>query len=87
MQFTSRTIPALGDVHRTELFYTNDDGTYMVKLHDKQADDFRGLEGLSREKRVDRILELFRESRIQLEDKRATCRPSRRESRRITFGT
>ena len=45
MQFTSRTIPALGDVHRTELFYTNDHGTYMVKLHDKQADDFRASRG------------------------------------------
>ena len=37
MQFTSKTIPALGDVHRTELFYTNDDGTYMIKMH-KRAD-------------------------------------------------
>jgi hypothetical protein len=71
MQFTSRTIPALGDVHRTELFYTNDEGTYMIKMHDKKPDDFKGLEGLSREERVDRILELFRESKIKLEDKRA----------------
>ncbi|MBI2485762.1 MAG: hypothetical protein HYW01_02145 [Deltaproteobacteria bacterium] len=71
MQFTSKTIPALGDVHRTELFYTNDDGTYMIKMHDKKPDDFKGLEGLSREERVNRILELFRESKIKLEDKRA----------------
>jgi hypothetical protein len=71
MQFTSKTIPALGDVHRTELFYTNDNGTYMIKMHDKKPDDFKGLEGLSREERVERILELFKESRITLEDKRA----------------
>jgi hypothetical protein len=71
MQFTSKTIPALGDVHRTELFYTNDEGTYMIKMHDKKPDGFMGLEALSREERVDRILELFRESRIKLEDKRA----------------
>src|SRR3972149_7327160 len=55
----------------TELFYTNDEGTYMIKMHDKKPDDFRGLEGLSREERVDRILELFRESKIKIEDKRA----------------
>jgi len=71
MQFTSKTIPALGDVHRTELFYTNDEGTYMIRMQDKKPDDFRGLEGLSREERVDRILELFKESRVKLEDRRA----------------
>src|SRR3972149_4219192 len=37
MQFTSKTIPALGDVHRTELFYTNDEGTYKIKIEDKRA--------------------------------------------------
>ncbi len=71
MQFTSKTIPALGDVHRTELFYTNDEGLYMIKMHDKKAEDFEGLEKMSRAERIDRILELFRESRIKLEDKRA----------------
>ncbi|MGH7807675.1 MAG: hypothetical protein ACRENT_06235, partial [Thermodesulfobacteriota bacterium] len=71
MQFTSKTIPALGDVHRTELFYTNDEGTYMIKMHDKKPDDFKGLEGLSHEQRVDRIIELFKESKIKLEDSRA----------------
>lgn len=71
MQFTSKTIPALGDVHRTEVFYTNDEGTYMIKMHDKKPDNFRGLEGLSREERVDRILELFKESKVKIEDRRA----------------
>jgi hypothetical protein len=71
MQFTSKTIPALGDVHRTELFYTNDEGTYMIKMHDKKPEDFRGLEGLSREKRIDKIVELFRESKVKIHDGRA----------------
>jgi hypothetical protein len=43
----------------------------MIKMHDKKPDDFKGLEGLSREERVERILELFKESKITLEDKRA----------------
>ena len=56
MQFTSKTIPALGDVHRTELFYTNDEGLYMIKMHDKKPDDFEGLEKMTRTQRIDRIL-------------------------------
>jgi len=71
MQFTSKTIPALGDVHRTELFYTNDEGTYMIKMHDKRGEDFKGLEPLSRVERIERILELFKNSKIKLEDNRA----------------
>lgn len=71
MQFTSKTIPALGDVHRTELFYTNDEGLYMIKMHDKRPEDFEGLEKMSRRERTDRMLELFRESRIRLSDGRA----------------
>ena len=71
MQFTSRTIPALAAIHRTELFYTNDDGVYMVKLHDQKADEFEGLEKMSRIERIERILELFRASKIKLEDNRA----------------
>lgn len=76
MQFTSKTIPALGDVHRTELFYTNDEGLYMIKMHDKRPEDFEGLEKMTRRERIDRILELFRESRIRLSDGRADL-PSR----------
>ncbi len=71
MQFTSKTIPALGDVHRTELFYTNDEGLYMVRMHDQRAEDFQGLEKLTRHERVDRMLELFRNSRVKLSDGRA----------------
>lgn len=71
MQFTSKTIPALGDVHRTELFYTNDEGLYMIKMHDQLAHDFEGLEKMTKIQRVDRILQLFRESKIKLQDGRA----------------
>lgn len=71
VQFTSKTIPALGDVHRTELFYTNDEGTYMIKMHDKKPKDFRGLEGMGRTERMEAIVELFRESKVKLHDGRA----------------
>lgn len=70
VQFTSRTLPSLGDIHRTELFYTNDEGTYMLQLADRAPEDFMGLEGMSHEEQVDRILELFRESRVKVNDNR-----------------
>lgn len=71
-QFTSKALPSLGDIHRTELFYTNDEGTYMIRLADQAPGDFKGLEDLSDEERVDKVLELFRESRIEVEDGRAS---------------
>ncbi|MGH7891723.1 MAG: hypothetical protein ACREN0_05585, partial [Thermodesulfobacteriota bacterium] len=62
MQFTSRTIPALGDVHRTELFYTNDEGTYMVQLRDKSPAAMQEFESLGdREK----IVQAFRANTVQ----------------------
>ena len=33
-QWTGRSWPCSCNSHSTELFYTNDDGVYMVKLHD-----------------------------------------------------
>ena len=87
MQFTSKTIPALGDVHRTELFYTNDEGLYMIKMHDRRAEDFEGLEKMSRHERVDRILELFRESKIKLSDGRADLPSKPPGIAAIIFGT
>ena len=62
---------SLGDIHRTELFYTNDDGLYFLKLNDKDAPDLKGIEGLKKEDKIEKILELFRESRIKIHDGRA----------------
>lgn len=87
MQFTSKTIPALGDVHRTELFYTNDEGLYMIKMHDQLAHDFEGLEKMTKIQRVDRILQLFRESKIKLQDGRADLPNQPLASPLITSGT
>ena len=71
VKFMSKTIPSLGDIHRTELFYTNDEGLYLLKLNDKDAPDLKGIEGLKREDKIDKILQLFRESRIKIHDGRA----------------
>ena len=55
VKFMSKTIASLGDIHRTELFYTNDDGLYLVKLHDQLPSDLRGIEGLSKEKKIEKF--------------------------------
>ena len=71
VKFMSKTIPSLGDIHRTELFYTNDDGLYLIKQHDKSPSDLKGMEGLNEEDKIKKILELFEASRIKLHKGRA----------------
>ncbi len=71
VKFTSKTIPSLGDIHRTELFYTNDSGLYLVKQHDKSPSDLKGIEALNKEEKITKILELFEESKIKIHDGRA----------------
>lgn len=73
IQWTGRTWPCACNGHGTELFYTNDYGTYVVKLFDLLPDSaqlqlFQGLEDRGK---LDVILELFRRCRIKLEDGRA----------------
>ena len=71
VKFVSKTIPSLGDIHRTEIFYTNDNGTYMIKQNDKIMNSLGGIKSLKPEKRLDVILQFFDECRIKISDKRA----------------
>lgn len=72
-QWTGRTWPSACNNHGTELFYTNDEGLYHVDVKnmlpkDKELDVFFKM---SREERIQRLLELYRESKVKLEDGRA----------------
>ena len=71
VKFVSKTIPSLGDIHRTELFFTNNDGLFLIKQHDKSPSDLKGIEGLNNEEKIVKILELFKESKIKIHDGRA----------------
>ena len=71
VQFTSRANPSLGDLHRTELFYTNDSGSYMVKLNDVQPEDLVGLEGMDDDKCWESIMSSFDKATVKLESERA----------------
>ncbi|NIP29469.1 MAG: hypothetical protein GTO02_03740, partial [Candidatus Dadabacteria bacterium] len=58
-QWTGRSWPCSCNSHSTELFYTNDEGIYMVRLFDLMPDDTSIFTSLSREKQLDKMLELF----------------------------
>lgn len=72
-QWTGRTWPSACNNHGTELFFTNDDGLYHVDVKNMlpknhELDMFFKMD---REERMGRVLELYRESLVKLEDGRA----------------
>ena len=72
-QWTGRTWPSACNNHGTELFFTNDKGLYHVDVKhmlpkDKELDLFFKM---NREQKMARMLELYRESLVKLEDGRA----------------
>lgn len=71
VQFTSRSNPSLGCLHRSEIFFTNDSGAYMLKLHDAQPEDFVGLEGMDQEQAWDTIIKGYDKYLVKLEPERA----------------
>ena len=70
-QWTGRSWPCSCNSHSTELFYTNDEGVYMVKLFDLMPEDTSIFSNLKREQQMEKVLELFNKSRIKIEDGRA----------------
>ncbi len=73
IQFTSRTWPSPCANHRTELFYTNDEGTYLVKLFDMipGRNQLSIFAGMSSEEKVEKVVELVRSARVKLHNNRA----------------
>ena len=72
-QWTGRTWPSACNNHGTELFFTNDSGLYWVDVKnmlpkDKELDMFFKLD---RDDKIDRLLELYRDGLVKLEDGRA----------------
>jgi len=71
IQWTGRTFPSACNAHATELFYTNDDGLYIMKLRDAKIDKVSIFEGLSKNEVVATIIDLFKKYRVKLKDGRA----------------
>lgn len=63
LQFVGRTYASACGSHGTELFYTNDEGTYMVSMRDKLPSAMQEFESLDdREK----IVEAYRANTVQI---------------------
>ena len=63
LQFVGRVYASACGSHGSELFFTNDEGTYMVKLRDKLPSEMQEYEDLSdREK----IVQSFRANTVQI---------------------
>jgi hypothetical protein len=72
-QWTGRTWPSACNNHGTELFFTNDKGLYFidVKRMLPQHHELDLFFKMSRDEKIQRVLELYRESLVKLEDGRA----------------
>jgi len=72
-QWTGRSWPCSCNSHSTELFFTNDEGVYMLRLFDLMPDEGETaiFAGKSKEEIVERALAMYRRSLVKLEDGRA----------------
>ena len=73
LDYNGRTFPSPCGSHGTELFYTNDEGTYIVKIrgtHPERMQEIAQLDDL------DKLVETFRDRRIQISDERIDLPPS-----------
>ncbi len=73
VQWTGRTWPSACNNHGTELFFTNDSGLYHVNVKNMlpKKGELDMFFRLSREEKMQRVLELYKESLVKLEDGRA----------------
>ncbi|MBI1886228.1 MAG: hypothetical protein HYS09_07970 [Chloroflexi bacterium] len=63
LQFVGRTYASACGAHGTELFFTNDEGTYLVKMRDKLASQMAEFDSIDdREK----IIQAFRANTVQV---------------------
>lgn len=74
VQSTGRTWPSSCNNQGTELFYTNDNGTYLVKVRDLLPDGEKVQmfnQAQSPEEKADQIISLVNRSKVKLYDHRA----------------
>jgi len=71
--WTGRSWPCSCNSHSTELFYTNDNGVYMMRLFDllPEVGQTSIFNDKTDEEKIDNLLNLFNKSRVKLQDGRA----------------
>ena len=73
VQWTTRTWPSSCSNHGTELFFTNDDGTYLLDMFGLVPDpgEVATLSGRPAEEQLEWIVALYRRARVELRPGRA----------------
>jgi len=73
VQWTTRTWPSSCSNHGTELFFTNDDGTYMLNMFGlvPEPGEIATLSGKTHDEQVRRMVELYRRAKVELRPERA----------------
>ena len=73
VQWTNRTWPSACSNHGTELFFTNDDGTYLLNMFGlvPEPEELATISGKSMEVQVDYIVELYRRAKTEIYPHRA----------------
>ena len=72
VQWTNRTWPSACSNHGTELFFSNDDGLWMVNMFGlvPEHDEISTVSGKSLEAQADFIVDLYRRAKVQLQEGR-----------------
>ncbi len=67
LEYSGRTFPSPCGSHGTELFYTNDEGTYVVKIRGTHPERMREIAELDD---LEKLVETFKDRRIQISEGR-----------------
>ncbi len=67
LEYNGRTFPSPCGSHGTELFYTNDEGTYIVKVRGTHPERMQEIAALDD---IEKLVEVFRDRRILLSEGR-----------------
>jgi hypothetical protein len=67
LEYNGRTFPSPCGSHGSELFYTNDEGSYVVKIRGTHPERMREISELDD---LDRLVETFRDRRVQISEGR-----------------
>ncbi|MHC4933689.1 MAG: hypothetical protein ACYTGV_16025, partial [Planctomycetota bacterium] len=67
LEYNGRTFPSPCGSHGTELFYTNDEGTYIVKIRGTHPERMREIAEMDD---IEKLVATFAERRIQISDER-----------------
>ena len=67
LEYAGRTFPSPCGAHGTELFYTNDDGCYIVKVRGTTPERMQEIAGMDD---LEKLVAVFSDRRIQISDTR-----------------